>query len=159
MYAVIKAGGKQHKVKTGDVIEIELVHGTEQGETITFTPILVVDDDGKTHFGKDLGKAVVKGKLVGEEKGDKVKIFKYRPKTGYSRRQGHRQMYTLVEIQEVVMGKRAPTKKVGEASEAEVEPAPAPKGGKGRAASAGTATEKAEPTEADAVPEEEIERA
>jgi large subunit ribosomal protein L21 len=111
MYAVIKAGGKQHKVKAGDVIEIELVHGTEQGEVITFTPILVVDDDGKTHFGKDLGKAVVKGKLVGEEKGDKVKIFKYRPKTGYAKRQGHRQMYTLVEIEDVALTKRAAPKK------------------------------------------------
>jgi large subunit ribosomal protein L21 len=120
MYAVIKAGGKQHKVKAGDVIEIELVHGTEQGEVISFTPILVVDDDGKTHFGKDLGKAVVKGKLVGEEKGDKVKIFKYRPKTGYAKRQGHRQMYTLVEIEDVALTKRAAPKKApGKAEKAE----------------------------------------
>jgi large subunit ribosomal protein L21 len=127
MYAVIKAGGKQHKVKAGDVIEIELVHGTEQGEAITFTPILVVDDDGKTHFGKDLGKAVVKGKLVGEEKGDKVKIFKYRPKTGYAKRQGHRQMYTLVEIEDVALAKRAAPKKAAEKAEkaekADAEPA------------------------------------
>jgi large subunit ribosomal protein L21 len=154
MYAVIKVGGKQHKVQQGDVIEVELVHGGHDG-AITFTPLLVVDDDGKTHFGKDLGKAQVKGKLVGQEKGDKIKVLKYRPKTGYARRQGHRQMYTLVEIQEVVLGKRAPTKKAGEAGEAEVESAPAPKSGKGRAASAGTSTEKAEPTEATAAPEEE----
>jgi large subunit ribosomal protein L21 len=111
MYAVIKAGGKQQKVKTGDIIEIELVKGQEQGESVTFSPILVVDDDGKSHFGKDLGKAVVKAKLVGEEKGDKVKIFKYRPKTGYAKRQGHRQMYTLIEIEDVSLGKRASTKK------------------------------------------------
>jgi large subunit ribosomal protein L21 len=124
MYAVIKAGGKQHKVKAGDVIEIELVHGTQQGEAISFTPILVVDDDGKTHFGKDLGKAVVKGKLVGEEKGDKVKIFKYRPKTGYAKRQGHRQMYTLVEIEDVALVKRAAQRKAaGKAEKPETEPA------------------------------------
>jgi large subunit ribosomal protein L21 len=110
MYAVIKSGGKQHKVKPGDVIEVELTHGAEDG-AITFTPILVVDDEGKTHFGKDLGKATVKGRLVGEEKGEKVKIFKYRPKTGYAKRQGHRQMYTLVEIQDVSLGRRAPAKK------------------------------------------------
>jgi large subunit ribosomal protein L21 len=110
MYAVIKAGGKQHKVQAGDVIEIELVHGGHDG-AITFTPLLVVDDDGKSHFGKELAKAQVKGKLVGQEKGDKVKVFKYRPKTGYTRRQGHRQMYTLVEIQEVTLPKRAPAKK------------------------------------------------
>ena len=145
MYAVIKAGGKQHKVQPGDVIEVELVHGGQDG-AISFTPLLVVDDEGKTHYGKDLGKAQVKGKLVGQEKGDKVKVFKYRPKTGYSRRQGHRQMYTLVEIQEVVLGKRAPAKKSEEAAEPEVETAPAPKSGKsGKAASAGTAAEKSQP--------------
>jgi large subunit ribosomal protein L21 len=108
MYAVIRAGGKQHKVKPGDVIEVELMHGHE-GD-VTFQPLLVVDDDGGSHFGKDVNKAVVKAKVVGEEKGDKVKIFKYRPKTGYSRRQGHRQMYTLIEIVDVALpGKRAGT--------------------------------------------------
>ncbi len=128
MYAVIKAGGKQHKVQPGDVIEIELSHGGHD-EAITFTPLLVVDDDGKTHYGKDLGKAQVKAKLVGQQKGDKVKVFKYRPKTGYTRRQGHRQMYTLVEIQEVLLGKRAPAKKAEQGNgEPEVEAAPAPKG-------------------------------
>jgi large subunit ribosomal protein L21 len=110
MYAVIKAGGKQQKVKPGDVIEVELVRGQE-GEAMTFNPLLVVDDDGTTHFGKELAKAVVKAKLVGEEKGDKVKVFKYRPKSGYARRQGHRQMHTLVRIEEVSLGRRAPAKK------------------------------------------------
>ena len=110
MYAVIKAGGKQQKVKAGDVIEVELMHGG-QGDSVTFTPLLVVDDDGKTHYGKEAAKAVVKAKLVGEEKGDKVKVFKYRPKTGYKRSQGHRQMYTLVEIQDVSLGRRAAPKK------------------------------------------------
>jgi large subunit ribosomal protein L21 len=103
MYAVIKAGGKQHKVKAGDVLEIELTHGAE-GEAITFNPLLVVDDDGVTYFGKDAAKAVVKAKLVGEQKGEKVRVFKYRPKTGYAKRQGHRQQYTLIEIQDVSMG-------------------------------------------------------
>jgi large subunit ribosomal protein L21 len=110
MYAVIKAGGKQQKVKPGDVIEVELMHGGH-GDSVTFTPLLVVDDDGKTHFGKEAAKAVVKAKLVGEEKGDKVKVFKYRPKTGYKRSQGHRQMYTLVEIEDVSLGRRAAPKK------------------------------------------------
>jgi large subunit ribosomal protein L21 len=113
MYAVIKAGGKQHRVKPGDVIEVEFAHGGHD-ESITFTPVLVVDDDGKTHYGKDLGKAVVKGRLIGEGKGEKIKVFKYRPKTGYARRQGHRQMYTLVEIQDVSLGRRAGPKKAEE---------------------------------------------
>ena len=129
MYAVIKTGGKQHKVKAGDVIEVELIRS--DGETVTFTPLLVVDDDGATHFGKEASKAVVTAKLVGEQKGDKVKIFKYRPKTGYAKRAGHRQMYTLIEIQDVTLGgttkraakaapKQAP-KAEAEASKAEVE--------------------------------------
>lgn len=110
MYAVIKAGGKQHKVQPGDVIEIELMHRGHD-ESVTFTPNLVVDDDGKTHYGRELARAQVKGKLVGQEKGEKVKVFKYRPKSGYARRQGHRQMHTLVEILEVTLPKRAASKK------------------------------------------------
>jgi large subunit ribosomal protein L21 len=102
MYAVIKTGGKQHKVKAGDVIEVEYIHGTE--DSLTFKPLLVVDDDGKTHVGKDLDKAVVTAKAAGEQKGDKVKIFKYKNKTGYSRRQGHRQLMTLLEISDVSLG-------------------------------------------------------
>jgi large subunit ribosomal protein L21 len=104
MYAVIKTGGKQQKVKPGDVIEIELTK--HESDSITFTPILVIDDEGNSHFGKDLNRAVVKAKLVGEGKGEKVKIFKYRPKSGYQRRQGHRQMHTLVEILDVSLGRR-----------------------------------------------------
>jgi large subunit ribosomal protein L21 len=102
MYAVIKTGGKQQKVQAGDVIEVEkLVH---DGETVTFQPLLVVDDDGKTHVGAEAAKATVTAKPLGEKKGDKVKIFKYRPKTGYARRAGHRQQLTLLEIQDVTLG-------------------------------------------------------
>ena len=118
MYAVIKAGGKQQRVKPGDVIEVELMHG-QHDDKVTFTPLLVVDDDGKAHVGKDLGRATVKAKLVGEHKGEKVKILKYRPKTGYVKRQGHRQMYTLVEIEDVSLGRRAATKKAEATAEAE----------------------------------------
>ena len=102
MYAVIKTGGKQHKVKPGDVIEVEYLHG--DGETVTFHPLLVVDDDGHTHYGKDAQGAVVTAKLLGEQKGDKVSIFKYKNKSGYARRAGHRQLLTLLEIAEVSLG-------------------------------------------------------
>lgn len=112
MYAVIKAGGKQHKVKAGDVIEVELMHA--DGDTVTFQPVLVVDDDGKTHYGKEAQQAVVTAKLLGEQKGDKVHVFKYKNKSGYARRQGHRQLMTLVEIADVKLGsapRRAAAKK------------------------------------------------
>ena len=62
MYAVIRAGGKQHKVKPGDVIEVELMHA--DGDTVELHPLLVVNDDGKTHVGKDAQKAVVVAKSV-----------------------------------------------------------------------------------------------
>ena len=102
MYAVIKTGGKQQKVSAGDVIEVEKLVGAE--ETITFTPLLVVEDDGTTHAGPAASKATVTAKPLGEKKGDKIKIFKYRPKTGYARRAGHRQQLTLLEIQDVKLG-------------------------------------------------------
>jgi large subunit ribosomal protein L21 len=102
MYAVIKTGGKQHKVRAGDVIEVEkIVH---EGETVTFQPLLVVDDDGSTHVGAEAAKATVTAKPLGEKKGDKVRIFKYRPKSGYATRAGHRQLLTLLEIESVTLG-------------------------------------------------------
>ena len=126
MYAVIKAGGKQHKVKAGDVLEIEFMH--VDGDTVTFHPVLVVDDDGTTHYGKEAEQAVVTAKLLGEQKGDKVNVFKYKNKSGYSRRQGHRQLMTLIEISDVKLGpaKRSTAKKTtakaGDAADA-AEPA------------------------------------
>jgi large subunit ribosomal protein L21 len=122
MYAVIKTGGKQHKVKPGDVIEVEYLHGEQ--ETLTFHPLLVVDDDGTTHFGKDAERAVVTAKLLGEQKGDKVRVFKYKNKTGYTRKTGHRQLMTLVEIAEVSLGgapKKATAKKTAEPASEPVE--------------------------------------
>lgn len=125
MYAVIKTGGKQHKVQPGDVIEVELMHGI--GESVTFHPLLVVDDDGTTHYGKDAAKAVVTAKPVGEQKGDKVKIFKYKNKTGYARKAGHRQLLTLLEISTVSLGgaAKAAPKKAAKTEEADV-PSDAP---------------------------------
>jgi len=116
MYAVIKAGGKQYKVRPGDVIEVEHLPGA--GERVRFTPILVVDDEGRTHVGKEAAAAVVTARPVGEVKGEKVKVFRYRPKTGYARRGGHRQLYTLIEIEEVRLGEPA-RRRAGEVARAE----------------------------------------
>ena len=103
MYAVIRSGGKQVKVAPGDVVELELLDA-DAGGAVSFQPLLVVDDAGKTRVGKDLAGAKVTGKLVGEERGEKVHIFKYKNKSGYSRRGGHRQRYTLVEITGISLG-------------------------------------------------------
>jgi large subunit ribosomal protein L21 len=114
MYAVIRTGGKQQKVKPGDVIEVEYLHGA--GDTVTFHPLLVVDDEGRTHVGKEAERAVVTAKLVGEQKGDKVHVFKYKSKSGYAGRQGHRQLMTLMEIAEVKLGaaRKPPAKKAAD---------------------------------------------
>jgi large subunit ribosomal protein L21 len=102
MYAVIKTGGKQHRVKPGDVIEVEKI--VSEGETMSFQPLMVVDDDGNVHVGTEAAKGTVTAKPLGEKKGDKVKVFKYRPKSGYARRAGHRQLLTLLEIQDIKLG-------------------------------------------------------
>ncbi|HYY44667.1 MAG TPA: 50S ribosomal protein L21 [Actinomycetota bacterium] len=96
MYAIIRAGGKQHKVAEGDVIQVERIAGG--GETVEFTPLLVVDDDGSTRGPDDLASATVTAKVLEELKGDKLRIFKYRSKTRYRRRMGHRQRYTSLQI-------------------------------------------------------------
>ncbi len=100
MYAIIRAGGKQAKVQSGDVIEIERVKG--DAEELSFAPLLVVDDKGNAVSDRDvLAKALVTAKVLGESQGPKIDIFKYKNKTGYRRRQGHRQKYTQIEITEI----------------------------------------------------------
>jgi large subunit ribosomal protein L21 len=119
MYAVVKVGGKQERVEPGDVIEVELMKA-DPGDVVDLPPIVVFDDEGKAHVGKDLSKATVRAKLLGDKKGDKLRVFKYRPKSGYRRSQGHRQLLTLLEIQEVALNAR-------QKATAEREPAPAKK--------------------------------
>jgi large subunit ribosomal protein L21 len=97
MYAIIRAGGKQAKVQSGDVIDIERVKG--DSEELSFSPLLVVDDKGTAVSDRTvLANATVTAKVLGESQGPKIDIYKYKNKTGYSRRQGHRQKYTRIEI-------------------------------------------------------------
>lgn len=111
MYAVIRAGGKQHKVTKGDVIEVERIR--EDSENIEFVPLLIVDDKGKTRSAKaDLRDARVMATVMGETKGRKIEVMKYRNKTGYRRHSGHRQKYTTIQISDIKLtagrGKQAP---------------------------------------------------
>ena len=117
MYAIIRAGGKQAKVPSGDVIEIERVK--DGSDKLTFAPLLVVDDKGNAVSDRAvLDKAKVTAKVLGETQGEKIDIFKYKNKTGYRRRQGHRQKYTQIEITGITLpgakkpaAKKAATKK------------------------------------------------
>jgi len=100
-------------VQAGDVIEVEKL--VADGETVEFHPLLVVDDEGKTHVGAEAAKAVVTAKPLGEKKGEKIKVFKYRPKSGYARKAGHRQLLTMLEITEVKLpARRASSQKKDE---------------------------------------------
>ena len=109
MYAIIRAGGKQHKVAPGDVIEVERLK--EGSDSVEFTPLLVVDDSGNTQSDKgDLSSARVVGKVLGETKGPKVEVNKFRNKTGYRRHRGHRQKYTTIQIDDIKLSGGAPRK-------------------------------------------------
>lgn len=110
MYAVIKTGGKQYRVATGDVIEVEHLRRADDQELVLH-PLLVVTDDGKTvHGAKDLAGYRVGAKVVGEAKGDKITVFKYRNKSGYARKTGHRQRYSMIEITSIDAGKSSSAK-------------------------------------------------
>lgn len=98
MHAIIETGGKQYKVAEGDVLFIEKLEA-EAGQAITFDKVLAILDGDKATFGAPVVEgASVAATVVKNGKGKKVRIFKYNPKKGYRKRQGHRQPYTKVQI-------------------------------------------------------------
>ena len=100
MYAIVRAGATQQKVAVGDVIEIDKVE-TGVGETVTLPVVLVVDGETVTSDAAKLGKASVTVEVLGATKGPKIIIQKYKNKTGYKKRQGHRQKYTQVKVTDI----------------------------------------------------------
>ena len=97
MYAIVRSGGRQHKVAVGDVLEIDR-RSDEPGSSVALTPLLVVDGESVTTEAKKLAKVTVSAEVLGEVKGVKIHILKYKNKTGYKKRQGHRQKYTQVKV-------------------------------------------------------------
>jgi len=97
MYAIVKTGGKQYKVAVGDIVEVEKLDG-EPGAELTFPALLVVDGEDVTTDAAALAKVSVTGKVVMQTKGPKIRIHKFKNKTGYHKRQGHRQKLTRVEV-------------------------------------------------------------
>ncbi len=97
MYAIVRSGGRQHKVAVGDVLEVDKVEA-EVGSSIDLVPLLVVDGDAVTADAKKLAKVKVSAEVLAETKGPKIRIIKYKNKTGYKKRQGHRQRYTQVKV-------------------------------------------------------------
>lgn len=101
MYAIIETGGKQYKVQEGDVLFIEKL-SSEEGENVVFDKVLAVSDGEELTVGTPtVAGASVNAKVLGDGKNKKIIIFKYKPKKGYRRKQGHRQPYTKVQIEKI----------------------------------------------------------
>jgi large subunit ribosomal protein L21 len=97
VYAIVKTGGKQYRVAEGDVIEVEKLDG-EPGASLTLPALLLVDGDTVTTEAAGLAKVTVSGEVVAHTKGPKIRILKYKNKTRYRKRQGHRQKHTQVRV-------------------------------------------------------------
>jgi large subunit ribosomal protein L21 len=96
-YAVIRTGGKQYRVEEGTTLLVERLTADE-GATVDLEPLLLSSGDD-TVFGKeDLGRVKVQATIVGHERGPKLRIFKFKPKSGYKRRTGHRQELTRIQV-------------------------------------------------------------
>ena len=101
MYAIIATGGKQYKVSEGDIITIEKL-GVEAGEKVTFDNVLAVSD-GSLKVGADAANATVEASVVKNGRGKKVIVYKYKRKTGYHKKNGHRQPYTEVLVKDIAL--------------------------------------------------------
>ena len=100
MYAIVRAGGRQEKVSVGDTLLVNKVKG-EAGDRLELQPLLVVDGSTVTGDADKLASANVSAEIVGDAKGPKIVITRYKNKTGYKRRQGHRQPLTQLKITDI----------------------------------------------------------
>ena len=99
MYAIIATGGKQYKVSEGDIIKVEKLD-VETGNTVTFDKVIAVSNDS-LKVGADVANATVSATVMGQGRGKKVIVYKYKRKTGYHKKNGHRQAYTQVKIDKI----------------------------------------------------------
>ena len=101
MYAIIATGGKQYRVSEGDVVRVEKLDA-EVGSTYSFDQVLAVGEEGKLEFGKPMVEgAVVKATVQKQARARKVIVYKYKPKTGYHKKNGHRQCFTELKIDSI----------------------------------------------------------
>ena len=99
MYAIIATGGKQYKVSEGDIIKVEKLDA-EAGNTVTFDKVIAVSNDS-LNVGADVANATVTATVMEQGRGKKVIVYKYKRKTGYHKKNGHRQAYTQVKIDKI----------------------------------------------------------
>ncbi len=98
MYAVIATGGKQYRVEPGQQLTVEKLAGAV-GDTVTLTPVMVVDDTGAVTAGKDLAGRSVDATITGHDRGDRIRVFTYKNKSRQRKRRGHRQQHTTIRIE------------------------------------------------------------
>ena len=103
MYAIVKTGGKQYKVAEGDVITVEKLEG-EPGTEVSLPAVLLVDGGELTTAPDALAKVAVTGEVVAQGKGPKIVIHTFKNKTGYPKRQGHRQPLTTIKVTGIAAG-------------------------------------------------------
>lgn len=104
MLAIIETGGKQYTVKPGTIIDIETIN-TEIGNTVSFDKVLLFSEGDKVQIGQPYVKnATVNAKVLNQVKADKVVVFKFKRKTGYQKKQGHRQAMTTIKVEEITTG-------------------------------------------------------
>ena len=104
MYAIVRSGGKQHKVAVGDVLEVEKIEAAV-GAPVSLPALLLVDGETLTHDAAALKGVAVTAEVVAHTKGPKITIIKYKNKTGYRKRQGHRQPLTQLKVTGIESGK------------------------------------------------------
>jgi large subunit ribosomal protein L21 len=102
MYAIVKTGGKQYRVEEGQHLLVEKL-AVDEGSSVSLEPLLYRGDD-EILDGADLAKVKVEAKVVGHERGPKLRVVKFKPKRGYKRRTGHRQDLTRIEITSIKLG-------------------------------------------------------
>jgi large subunit ribosomal protein L21 len=124
MYAIVKTGGKQYRVEEGQSLLVERLPA-DDGGVVSLQPLLFVDGSNVVD-GDDLSKVSVQAKVVGHERGPKLRVVKFKPKRGYKRRTGHRQALTRIEVTQIKLAARSSSRS------------------KASAASASTTTEEAE---------------
>ncbi|GAB3060929.1 50S ribosomal protein L21 [Sediminivirga luteola] len=100
VYAIVRAGGRQEKVSVGDIITVNRVKA-EAGDSVDLAAVLLVDGDSVTTDAEKLSKVKVSAEVLGDLRGPKIVIQKYKNKTGYKKRQGHRQELTRLKITEI----------------------------------------------------------
>jgi large subunit ribosomal protein L21 len=105
MYAVVETGGKQYRVEKGSTLLVDRL-SAEEGAKVDLRAVALMDKNLVT--GKDAEKVKVEAKVAGHERGQKIRVFKYRPKKGYRRRAGHRSELTRLEVTEIKLLQRKP---------------------------------------------------